>query len=345
MGKQKSQKSTPGADSRLPPADTLNEIGVIKRREIEARILAPLLAALAEEFDRERVLEIARKTIIQIAREQGSQLAVRMGGNGLAQFAGTLEDWKKGDAMEIEVLEQTTQRFSFNVTRCGYAEMYRALGVPELGELLSCNRDFSLISGFNPDIHLRRTQTIMQGAPFCDFRFVKGIAQEEVGVKTILVMRHAKSSWDQEDTPDHDRPLNKRGRHDAPRMGDLLKTEGLLPDLIISSTAKRARSTVELVAGASDYGGDVRWEESLYATGPEAHIAILRTLPADVGRVMVVGHNPGLEELVAMLTDEWASLPTSALAEVKLNISNWADLGYEPVGKLAHVWRPKELAG
>ncbi len=353
MGKRKEQKDSPQAESRKPPVDTLNEIGVIKRREIEARILAPLLTALAEEFDRERVLEIARQTIIQLARQQGSQLAIRMGGNGLEQFAGTLEDWKRGDAMEIEVLEQTSQRFSFNVTRCGYAEMYRALGVPELGELLSCNRDFSLITGFNPDIRLSRTQTIMQGAPFCDFRFVMGQAQgiahgaahEEVGVKTLLIMRHAKSAWDQEDTPDHDRPLNKRGKHDAPRMGDLLKAEDLLPDLIISSTAKRARTTVELVAEASDYGGEVRWEESLYAAGPEAYIAILRTLPDDLGSVMVVGHNPGLEELVAMLSDEWASLPTAALAQVRLNIPKWADLGYEPVGKLAHVWRPKELAG
>jgi phosphohistidine phosphatase len=264
-----------------------------------------------------------------------------MGGSGLAHFAGTLEDWKRGEAMDIEVLEQTPQRFSFNVTRCGYAEMYRVLGIPELGELLSCNRDFSLISGFNPEIRLQRTQTIMQGASICDFRFV----HEEAGVKTLLIMRHAKSAWSQEDIPDQERPLNKRGKHDAPRMGDLLKGEGLLPDLIISSTAKRARSTVELVAEASDYDGEIRWEESLYATGPEAYIAVLRTLPAEVGRVMVVGHNPGLEELVAMLTDEWARLPTSAVAEARLNISDWADLGYEPVGKLAHVWRPKEMGG
>ena len=327
--------------SNPPPADTLNEIGVIRRREIEARILAPLLAALGEEFNRERVLDVVRQTIRLVAREQGSHIAMRMGGNSLERYFASLEDWKMGDAMEIEVLEKTSQRLSFNVTRCAYAEMYRALGIPELGELLSCNRDLTFIAGFNPNIRLQRTQTIMQGAPFCDFRFI----QEEVGMKTILVMRHAKSSWDQEDLPDQDRPLSKRGKHDAPRMGDLLKTEGLLPDLIISSTARRARATVELVTEAADYAGEVRWEESLYATGPEAYVAVMRTLPAEVGRVMVVGHNPGLEELVAMLTDEWARLPTAALAEIKLNISNWADLGYEPVGKLGKVWRPKELAG
>ncbi len=154
------------------PPDTLNSIGVLKRREIEARILAPLLEALGEEFGRERVLKVARQAIIRIAREQGANLAREQGGCGLAQFAASLENWKKGDALEIDVLEQTGERFSFNVTRCRYAEMYRALGIPELGAVLSCNRDFSLVEGFNPEIQLTRTQTIMDGTPFCDFRYV-----------------------------------------------------------------------------------------------------------------------------------------------------------------------------
>ncbi len=154
------------------PPDTLNSIGVLKRREIEARILAPLLEALGEEFGRERVLEVARQAIIRIAREQGANLAQEQGGCGLAHFAASLENWKKGDALEIDVLEQTGERFSFNVTRCRYAEMYRALGIPELGAVLSCNRDFSLVEGFNPEIQLTRTQTIMDGTPFCDFRYV-----------------------------------------------------------------------------------------------------------------------------------------------------------------------------
>ena len=95
-----------------------------------------------------------------------------MGGNDLTRFAGALENWKKGDAYRMETLEETPERLSFNVTRCRYAEMYRSLGIPEVGALLSCNRDFSLVEGFNPAIALTRTQTIMQGAPHCDFRFV-----------------------------------------------------------------------------------------------------------------------------------------------------------------------------
>jgi len=71
----------------------------------------------------------------------------------------------------MDVLEQSEEKFSFNVTRCRYAEMYRALGIPEIGALLSCNRDFSLVEGFNPDVKLTRTQTVMEGASHCDFRF------------------------------------------------------------------------------------------------------------------------------------------------------------------------------
>ena len=156
----------------MMPPDTLNEIGVLKRREIEARILMPVLSALGDEFGRERVFEIARKVIVEVAREQGKALAERMGGDSLGHFATALEDWKKGDAYRMDVLEQTEEKLSFNVTRCRYAEMYRALGIPEVGALLSCNRDFSLVEGFNSKVKLTRTQTVMEGASHCDFRFV-----------------------------------------------------------------------------------------------------------------------------------------------------------------------------
>jgi predicted ArsR family transcriptional regulator len=153
--------------------DDLNAIGVLTRREIEARIVGPLLEALGNEFGRERVLEVARQTVIQVARQQGEQLAKSMGGCSLAHFAASMEAWKKGNAIEMDVLEQTDEKFSYNVIRCRYAEMYRALGIPELGSLLSCNRDYALIEGFNSEVSLDRTQTIMEGAAYCDFRFAK----------------------------------------------------------------------------------------------------------------------------------------------------------------------------
>ena len=163
--------------AELPP-DTLNEIGVLKRREIEARILMPVLQALGAEFGKDRVFEVARRVIVDAARDQGRQVTERVGGSSLTHFATALEDWKKGDAYRMDVLRQDGERFEFNVTRCRYAEMYRALGIPEVGALLSCNRDFALIEGFNPDVTLQRTQTIMEGAAHCDFRFAHQAARD-----------------------------------------------------------------------------------------------------------------------------------------------------------------------
>jgi len=163
--------------AELPP-DTLNEIGVLKRREIEARILMPVLQALGAEFGKDRVFEVARRVIVDVARDQGRQVAERVGGSSLTHFATALEDWKKGDAYRMDVVRQDAERFEFNVTRCRYAEMYRALGIPEVGALLSCNRDFALIEGFNPDVKLQRTQTIMEGASHCDFRFAHQAARD-----------------------------------------------------------------------------------------------------------------------------------------------------------------------
>jgi len=156
----------------LPP-DTLNEIGVLKRREIEARIIGPFVDALASEFERERVLAILSETIINVARQQGAERAAVVGDNSLLAFSQSAGDWRKGNALEIDVLEQNEEQYDFDVTRCRYAEMYRALGRADLGAVLSCNRDYSLVEGFNPEIKLERKQTIMQGAPCCTFRYSK----------------------------------------------------------------------------------------------------------------------------------------------------------------------------
>jgi hypothetical protein len=158
----------------------LNAIGVLNRREIEARIVGPLLEALGGEFGKERVLEVARDTIVRIAQEQGAQLAEALGGNSIDDLNSSLVHWKANGALEIDVIEQTEQTFSFNVRRCRYAEMYRALGLGELGGLLSCNRDFAMVEGFNPAMKLTRTQTIMQGAPYCDFRYRMASRDEDV---------------------------------------------------------------------------------------------------------------------------------------------------------------------
>lgn len=162
-------------------------------------------------------------------------------------------------------------------------------------------------------------------------------------MKTLLILRHAKSSWKASGLADHDRPLNKRGKRDAPRVGRLLRDENLAPHLILSSTAKRALDTAEAVAEASSYEGEVEARAEFYMAAPEAYLNTQRGLSDDYECVMVIGHNPGLEELVETLTGEAEPLPTAALVQVELPIQRWRDLSDDTEGKLVNVWRPKEL--
>jgi len=162
-------------------------------------------------------------------------------------------------------------------------------------------------------------------------------------MKILLLLRHAKSSWKDESLADQDRPLAKRGLRDAPLVGKLLNDANLLPDLILSSTARRARQTVELATEAAGYSGEVSWLDDLYAAAPEEILELLSTLPAYYTTVMVVGHNPGLEELMALLTDQVDSLTTAALAQIDLPVDGWDQLTDETQGKLVNIWRPREL--
>ncbi len=148
-------------------------VTLLERREIEAKILGPLIRAFAREIGEERALEVVRKVVAELARQGGAELAQSVGLASLEAFAATLDRWRAGGALEIDMLEQSETKLSFNVTRCRYAEMYRALGMEDLGSSLSCARDLHLAKGFNPDIELERTQTIMEGARYCDFRFRK----------------------------------------------------------------------------------------------------------------------------------------------------------------------------
>ncbi len=152
--------------------DTLNaRIGVLTRREVEARILAPIIDALGERFGRDAVIETVRDTIVAIARSQGAHTAAQAGGATMEHLDAAMGAWTQDDALQMEVLDLDADRYNFNVTRCRYAEMYKALGIADLGAVLSCNRDGAFIEGFNPEVTLTRDQTIMQGASHCDFRY------------------------------------------------------------------------------------------------------------------------------------------------------------------------------
>lgn len=163
-------------------------------------------------------------------------------------------------------------------------------------------------------------------------------------MKTLLVLRHAKSSWDDASLDDRERPLNARGRRDAPRMGDLLRDTRLVPDLIITSDAVRAHTTAVAVAEAAGYNRDLVVDPQLYHADPDDIVAVLQSVDdAAARRVMIVGHNPGLEELVERLTDESHDLPTAALVHLALPIQSWRSLTAATPATLVALWRPKEL--
>ena len=119
-------------------------------------------------------------------------------------------------------------------------------------------------------------------------------------------------------------------------MGRLLKKEHLVPDIIISSTAVRARTTAKAVAKTSGYKGEIVLDKSLYAAGPDSYLSIMHDL-SDNARVLIVGHNPGLEELVEMLTGEIHLMPTCSLAQVKFRVGKWSDIDNKTKGKVGEL--------
>lgn len=164
-------------------------------------------------------------------------------------------------------------------------------------------------------------------------------------MKTLLLLRHAKSSWKEKGLSDHDRPLNKRGKRDAPVMGKLLKDNDLVPDLIISSTARRARLTAEMVADNCDYDPDfIQFESHLYLAAPETYTQTIKAVPEGVHTLMLVGHNPGIEQFLSQIIDYEEVMPTAALAVLQLTISKWSSFSTRSDAQLKYFWRPKELA-
>ena len=152
--------------------DTLNEqVGVLARREIEARVLKPFFEAVTAELGEEKTRALLREVVVAAARDAGAALRASAKDGGLEAFAAQWEPWFRGGALELEELERSDDAWAFNVTRCRYAELYQALGMADLGATLSCNRDAALIKGYDDDIAFERTQTLMAGASCCDFRY------------------------------------------------------------------------------------------------------------------------------------------------------------------------------
>jgi phosphohistidine phosphatase len=162
-------------------------------------------------------------------------------------------------------------------------------------------------------------------------------------MKTLLILRHAQSSWKDNNLPDHERPLNKRGRSDAPRVGELIRQENILPDMILCSTARRARDTIKAVIEKSGYAGEVNYIPDLYQADIADILTILGELEDTISSVLLVGHNPELEELVQTITEADVHIPTAALALINLPINSWEEMPAGVRGDLIRFWAPKGL--
>ncbi|HJU54196.1 MAG TPA: histidine phosphatase family protein [Pyrinomonadaceae bacterium] len=162
-------------------------------------------------------------------------------------------------------------------------------------------------------------------------------------MKKLLLLRHAKSSWDDAGLADFDRPLNGRGRRAAPLMGNFMRARRLRPDLVISSPAARARETVALVLEAAGLETELRYDERIYEATAGQLLAVINGVEDDKQEVMLVGHNPGFENLLERLTGETLRVPTAALARIALDDDSWGEVGARG-GRLEWLVKPKELA-
>ena len=164
-------------------------------------------------------------------------------------------------------------------------------------------------------------------------------------MKRLTILRHAKSSWDDAQLKDFDRPLNDRGWKAARRMGREIKQRGMHFDFVLASPAARVRETLDGLREKLDLNIEVRFEPRVYLASEAVLLELIRELPDAIEAPLVVGHNPGLQSLVFALTDDQRvseKFPTAALASIAVRVRRWADL--KPGGgKLAELILPKEL--
>ncbi len=164
-------------------------------------------------------------------------------------------------------------------------------------------------------------------------------------MKTLFLIRHAKSSWEDAALADKERPLNSRGKRDAPRMGERLAKRGVKPDLILSSPAVRAQETAEIIAEKLDYRrSNIVVEDRLYAGEANELLAVIRSLGDTLGCVLVIGHNPEMTTLAHHFSDEISHLPTCAVAEFSFATKSWSDIARDSPAKVA-LYFPKQAEG
>jgi len=165
--------------------------------------------------------------------------------------------------------------------------------------------------------------------------------------KQLLIMRHAKSSWSNAGLTDFERPLNKRGLRVAPQMAEFIQKQGLTPDHVISSAASRARMTAELFVEHSDgmTADQLTTTKDFYHASASTYCEYVQGFADEsVESLMLVGHNPGMEELVEKLSGVWETMPTAAIAHFDLGRARWSEIVDSPIkATLKNLWRPKDV--
>lgn len=161
-------------------------------------------------------------------------------------------------------------------------------------------------------------------------------------MKTLYLLRHAKSSWNNRTLADVERPLNGRGRKASQTIGGLLRKEKDIPDLVVSSFAVRARETTDLVMQAANLSSELRIDERIYEATAQKLLEVVQQIDKGKKNVLLVGHNPGFEELLELLTGSVETMPTATLAKINLRIATWAS-AKRKAGDLEWIVRPKEL--
>jgi uncharacterized Ntn-hydrolase superfamily protein/phosphohistidine phosphatase SixA len=268
------------------------------------------------------VVEIARLLRAHRAYEHMNEgdVALEQG-----DIEGALNAYRSAEAMFPENLEM---------------RYWHAISLANVGRVDEALPMFASIFGQDPN-----WRTLTERLPAVG---VLDVSEDELAkiarakMKTVLLMRHGKSKRGPKYETDFERPLAKRGRRDAARMGEFLVEQGLLPDVIISSPAERARRTAERCADAADYQGEIRYEDPFYFGGEDAYLERLWAMDDTLSCVLFVGHNPTTEAVVETLSHRYVRMPTAALARIDFAADRWTDL-FQVGGRLAWVQIPREF--
>ncbi|MDR2453509.1 MAG: L-2-amino-thiazoline-4-carboxylic acid hydrolase [Bifidobacteriaceae bacterium] len=170
VGAMQAKPGEPGGGGAAAPG--VAEIGILARREIEAGVIGPIYKILVREVGADKARQIIAEAVVADARRAGAEASAGVAPEGrMRRFIEIQERWTRGGALVTQHTEESETAFAYTVSHCAYADMYRRLGLAELGPVLSCLRDAAFAEGFDPRMRLDRPQTIMRGAPLCQFRY------------------------------------------------------------------------------------------------------------------------------------------------------------------------------